>query len=192
MDSQQTAYSLTSLSNSDEQFAKAFSTSKCNVVVLNSARQTDLNAAFGKLSSLVSAHPEVQVSMFGYTEWLMYAGKQLENFYKYDVYVPTTFYTNLLSTDSELLQQRYRQQFHSDMLPSLPKFAFTGFDHAFFFIKGLHKYGKAFDGAAGRFGYPPVQTPLKFTKAAEQGGYQNRSHLFVHYRPEHRIETITY
>ena len=91
----------------------------------------------------------------------------------------------------EQLQQKYRSNFHQDMMPSLPRFALTGFDHAYFFIRGLHKYGMTFDGAAGRFGYPPVQTPLKFERIAN-GGLRNRSLYFIHYLPEHRLETISF
>ena len=77
------------------------------------------------------------------------------------------------------------------MMPSLPRFALTGFDHAYFFIRGLHKYGMTFDGAAGRFGYPPVQTPLKFERVGN-GGLQNKAYMFVHYMPDQKIEAVNY
>ena len=111
--------------------------------------------------------------------------------YKYNVYLPTPFYTNLLSSATERLQQKYRWNFHQDMMTSLPRFAITGFDHAYFFLLGLHKYGKTFDGAAGRFGYQPVQTPLKFERVGN-GGYKNKAFMFVHYLPEHKIEAVNY
>jgi hypothetical protein len=55
----------------------------------------------------------------------------------------------------------------------------------------LNKYGETFDGAAGRFGYPAVQTPLKFERIGN-GGLQNRAFMFVHYRPDHQIEAVNY
>lgn len=184
-------YSLTSLKSSDANFAAAFVKDQPNVVVLNSARSRDLLAAFGRLSAIKASQPEVQISMFGYTEWLAYAQQQAGNFHKYGVYVPSPFYTNLLSPQTEAFQRRYRACFRQEMLPSLPRFALSGFDHALFFLRGLHKYGKAFDGAGGRFGYQPIQTPLKFERVGN-GGLQNRSYMFIHYKPDYTIETINY
>jgi hypothetical protein len=129
--------------------------------------------------------------MFGYTEWMMYTQYQLENFYKYNVYIPAPFYTNLMSPQSERFQQLYRKNFSQDMMNALPRFAMTGFDHALFFLRGLHKYGKTFDGAAGRFGYQPLQTPLKFERIGN-GGLQNRAYMFIHYKDDRTIETVNY
>lgn len=180
------AYSLTSLSSPTASFLKAFSTTERNVVVPNSEKQQQLNSIFGKLSAVALTQPSSQISVLGYTEWLIYASNHLENYHRYDVHIPSTFYTNLLSVATSRLMQQYRRNFHQDMMPTHPRFALTGFDHAYFFLKGLHKYGTDFDGAAGRFGYPPVQTPLRFERIGV-GGYQNRTHLMVHYTPEHRV-----
>lgn len=184
-------YSLTSLKSTDENFAKAFVKGQPNLVVLNTARSPELLSALTRLNTIKAANPDVQISMFGYTEWLMYVTHQQENFHRYDVYIPSHFYTNLQTPQALSLQQRYVANFHQEMMPSLPRFALTGFDHALFFLRGLHKYGKTFDGAAGRFGYQPVQTPLKFERIGN-GGLQNRSYMFVHYKPDHTIETINY
>ena len=83
------------------------------------------------------------------------------------------------------------QNFHQEMMNVLPRFAMTGYDHAMFFLRGLHKYGKTFDGAAGRFGYQPLQTPLKFERIGN-GGLQNRAYMFVHYKDNRTIETVNY
>ena len=185
-------YSITNLKlSSNDAFLKSFDTEKKNVVVLNTARSPELNSTFGRLSAVSTSNPDIHIALFGYTEWMMYASHQLENFYKYNVYLPAPFYTNVLSSATERLQQKYRWNFHQDMMQSLPRFALTGFDHAYFFIRGLHKYGKTFDGAAGRFGYPPVQTPLKFERVGN-GGLQNKAYMFVHYMPDQKIEAVNY
>ena len=184
-------YSLTSMNSAPENFNRAFSSRKQNVVLLNSARLTDMNALFGKLSAVSVANPNMAISVFGYAEWMAQAIHQIENFYRYSVYIPSSYYTNFGSAATARLMQKYRQNFNQEMMPSFPRYALTGFDHAYFFLKGLHKYGMAFDGAAGRFGYPPVQTPLKFERIGN-GGLQNRAFMFVHYKPDHQVETINY
>ena len=135
--------------------------------------------------------PELNITMFGYTEWLMYTQRYLENFYKYNTYIPSTFNYNPLTTATQRIEQKYRWNFHSDMQNRLPRLAITGFDQAYFFLRGLHKYGKTFNGAAGMLGYAPVQTPLQFERYGN-GGLRNNMLIFVHYAPDHRVETIKF
>lgn len=184
-------YSLTSLKSSDTNFFGAFLKNQPNLVVLNTARSPELLQTLTRLNAIKMSNPGVMISMFGYTEWLMYVTHQQENFHKYDTYIPSYFYTNLQTPQAMALQQRYKAYFHQDMMPALPRFALAGFDHALFFLRGLHKYGKTFDGAVGRFGYQPTQNPLKFERIGN-GGLQNRSYMFVHYKPDHTIETVNY
>ena len=191
MEQKNMTYSLTSLKSDEDAFSKAFSRSKSNVVVLNTARSQELGVAFAKLNGLKHTYPELEISMFGYTEWLMYNRAHLENYYKFDTYIPSVFYYNPVSPATQRFQQKYRWNFHADMQSVQPRFAITGFDHAYFFLRGLNKYGMKFNGAKGMFGYLPIQTALQFERYGN-GGLRNRTFLFVHYTPDHVIETINY
>ena len=182
---------VTNLKTTEGNFSKAFSWTKPNVVILNTGRSQELGVAFSKIDGLKAKSPELDITMFGYTEWLLYTRTYLENFYKYNTYIPSVFYYNPLSAGTQHFERKYRQNFRSDMQNTLPRFAITGFDHAFFFLKGLHKYGKSFNGADGMFGYPPVQTPLKFERYGN-GGLRNKTMMFIHYQPEHTVETIKF
>ena len=182
---------VTNLKSTEANFSKAFSRTKPNVVILNTGRSQELGVAFSKINGLKANEPELDITMFGYTDWLLYTRTYLENFYKYNTYIPSVFYYNPLSVGTQRFECKYRQNFRSDMQSSLPRFAITGFDHAYFFLKGLHKYGKSFNGADGMFGYPPVQTPLKFERYGN-GGLRNRTMMFIHYQPEHTVETIKF
>jgi len=192
LDKRGMSYNITNLkTSSDESFLKAFDPTKKNVVVLNSSRSPELNATFGRLSAVSTSNPDIHISMFGYTEWLMYTQYQLNNFYKYNVYLPAPFYTNLNSDATERLQLKFRWNFHQDMMQALPRFALTGFDHANFFLRGLHEKGESFDGSSKSFRIEPVQTPLKFERLG-RGGYQNRAYMFIHYMPEQQVESLNY
>ena len=184
-------YGLTNLKSSEANFAKSFSVTKPNMVILNTGRSPELNVAIAKLNGLRISKPGLQMSMFGYTDWLMYTKNQLDNFYKYNVYIPSAFHYNPLTSKTQRIEQKYRWNFHQDMMQSLPRFAITGFDHAMFFLLGIYHYGKNFTGAPGTLGYEPAQTPLKFERLGN-GGLRNRSLIFVHYLPEHRVESITF
>ena len=191
LDQEGASYSLTNLKSNETKFKQSFSTTKHNVVVLNTSRSQELNVAFAKLNGLLMTAPTLQISMFGYPEWLMYIRQHLDNFYKFDTFIPSTYYMSPLSHRGEHFKKKYRWNFHQDMQPYHQRYAVTGFDQAYFMIKGLHMYGKQFTGASGMVGYTPLQTPLHFERIGN-GGMQNRAILFVHYTKDNKIETINF
>jgi len=131
------------------------------------------------------------VAVFGYPEWQSNAGANITNFHRYDVYIPAPFYFNILAVPTDRFVKKYRATFHEDMQQGLPKMAVTGFDHAMYFLKGLKLYGRQFDGATAHSDYTPLQTPLKFERRGN-GGLQNRAQLFIHYKPDHKVDLIKY
>ena len=184
-------YTITNLKSSETKFKQSFSTTAHNVVVLNTSRSQELNVAFAKLNGLLMTDPSLKISMFGYPEWLMYTNKHLDDFYKFDTYIPSTYYMSPLSPRAEHFKKKYRWSFQQDMQPYHQRYAVTGFDQAYFMIKGLHMYGRRFTGASGTVGYTPLQTPLHFERIGN-GGMQNRAILFVHYTKDNKIETINF
>ena len=189
LEQQKMTCNITNLKSGEADFLKAFSRTKPNVVILNTGRSPELGIAFSKLNSLKVAEPDLAITMFGYTEWLMYTRSHLENFYKFNTYIPSVFYYNPLSASTKRLQQKFRWNFHTDMQNNLPRFALTGFDHAYFFLMGLHREGRKFLGDESNPEY--VQTPLQFERYGN-GGLRNRTQLFVHYTRDNRVETIKF
>lgn len=184
-------YSITNVNSSIEQFAKAFVPSKQNVVVLNTGRSPQLTAVLNKLDEFSVKYPGAVISLFGYTEWLMYAKYNLDRFYKYDTYIPSTFYYNASSAKTANLEQTYVKWFHQPMQIAMPRFAITGYDHAMYFIQGVKKYGKNFMGERNQVTYQPVQTPLNFKKTSK-GGYKNTNFQLIHYTFNRQIESVNY
>jgi hypothetical protein len=182
-------YNVTNLKSGEAAFFRAFSTTQPNVVVLNTGRHQELGVALAKIDGLKRAHPELSISMFGYTEWLGYTRLYLDQFYRFNVYVPAPFYTNLTAPATIRLQQKYRANFHEEMIQMLPRFAMTGFDHAMFFLSGLADMGKAFNGENGQSRVQPVQTPLLFERIGN-GGFRNHTLLLVNYQPGQRVAVI--
>ena len=185
-------YSITNVNSSIDQFAKAFAPSVRNVVVLNTGRSPQLTAVLNKLDELDAKYPGAVVSLFGYTEWLMYAKYNLERFYKYDTYIPSTFYYNASNVRTQSLETSYQRWFHQPMQVALPRFAITGYDHAMFFIQGVKKEGRNFTGDSKHSTYQPVQTPLDFERSGLKGGYKNKSFMLIHYTFNHQIEAVKY
>ena len=98
---------VTNLNSSDAMFAKSFSAVKPNMVILNTGRSPELNEVLERLDALTGEHPSLAVSLFGYTEWLMYVKYNQEKFFKYDTYIPTAAYYNSYSTKVKTLENRY-------------------------------------------------------------------------------------
>lgn len=183
--------SITNLTNSGEYFSKAFSRQKPNVVVLNTGRSPELNTVIAKLDQLKMDQPGVKISLFGYTDWLMYAKYNFDKFCKYDTYIPTHFYYNPLSSSTQAFEREYRLKFDQSLMDYQPRFAITGHDHALFFIRGISKKGRQFLGTEADSNV--LQTQLHFKKAGSQAaGMQNVALSFVHYNTNHSISIINY
>lgn len=190
LDGRNITCNVTNLNSSDEMFAKSFSTSKPNMVILNTGRSPELNQALAKLDVLTASHPSVAVSLFGYTEWLMYVKYNQYRFFKYDTYIPTASYYNSYSSKTKSVENRYLSWFKGSMMDYLPKFAITGYDHGMFFLRGIYKYGKNFSGADAD--KDALQTPMHFGRVGGTGGYQNTGFMFVHYNRNNSITTINF
>lgn len=170
------AYGITNLNSSAEMFARAFSLTKPNLVILNTGRSPELTAALNKLDNLLEDNKNVQVSLFGYTEWLMYAKYNKARFAKYNTYIPTTFYYNEASATTQALAERYKEMFHENMSYALPHFAITGYDHAMYFLGNRRQW---------------LQTPLKFVQSGN-GGQRNKAFMFIHYKTNGGIEALNF
>lgn len=193
LDAKGVKYNITNLNVSDETFAKAFSRKEPNVVILNTGRSPELNSVFARLNTMKATNPNVIISLYGYTEWLMYTKVYTELFHKYDTYIPTTSYYNAHSKSVQSLEQNFHRWFKTDMQLAIPRFAITGYDHAQFFLRGMHQHGASFKGTKGESTYIPLQTPLKFKPVGDVGGgMQNSVFMLIHYKPNLSIEAVNY
>lgn len=179
---------VTNIDSGQDIFVRAFSLNKPNVVVLNTSRSPELNKVIAKLDNLQQACPLLKISLFGYTEWLMYEKYVKDKLFKYDTCIPSGSYYNAYSSKIKDLEARYNRWFKSEMMDYLPRFAVTGYDHAMFFIKGIYNEGKKFNGLAKQNSF--LQNSLSFERATAAGGFQNRGLMFVHYNVNKSISLI--
>lgn len=191
LESNNIVYGVTNLNSSDDLFAKHFSTSQNNIVILNSGRSPELTQALNKLTQLKQEKPGLRISLFGYTEWLMYLGIDEAKFHQFDAYIPSTFFYNPMEARTQTLNQQYKKWFGTGMQKSLPRFAITGYDHAQYFVRGIAKYGKAFKGLKQQNSYRSLQAPLEF-KQVSNAGMQNTFFQLVHYRTDGATEAVSF
>lgn len=173
---------VTNINSSMEQFQKAFTSDRKNVVILNTGRSQELGQVIQKLELLQQMRPELKLSLFGYNEWLLYMKPYEKKFRQFDTYIPSYYNYNEQSPAIQRLERLYAESYNIEMQKALPRFAITGYDQAMFFLRGIHKYGKAFHGLATQQGtYTSIQTSYKFEKI-NGGGYQNREFLLIHFK----------
>lgn len=191
LESKGITYRITNITSSDDVFAKQFSDSRPNVVILNTGRSPELTQVLKKLTALKAVRPDLKISLYGYTEWMMYLGIDEAKFHEFDTYIPSTFYYNPLDRRTQTLTTNYKKWFHADMQQALPRFAITGYDQAQFFLRGMALYGKNFKGTKKQNGYHALQVPLEF-KQISTAGMQNCFFELVHFRNDGGIDAISY
>lgn len=185
-------YKLTSINTPQVDFAKNFSTSKPNVIVINSEKSPYLNKVFAKLDSLKRTNPGIAISMYGYNEWFMYQEYNLANYFKYGVYIPSTYYYNKAARKTEALEKLYQSKFGEPMRNTyIPRFAIIGYDQAQFFVRGLKNKGKNFKGNSTDVKYAPLQTHYNFERYGS-GGYINNHFQLVHFKADQTMENLVY
>ncbi len=192
LESKNIAYNITNLNSSEGMFAKSFRAGQQNVVILNTGRMPELTVALAKLTSLQNLNPNLKITLFGYTDWLLYADYDLDGFFRFDTYVPAQFYYNAQNARTRQFEQAYRRWFHEPLQTNYnPRFALSGYDHAQFFLRGMAAKGKSFRGTTGQSTYTPLQTPLRFRQVGD-AGMQNDCFQLIHYTRDRRIEAVAY
>ena len=185
-------YNVTSINTPQINFVKQFSPSQPNVVVINSEKSPYLNKVFTKLDSLKRTNPGIAISIYGYNEWFMYQDYNLSNYFKYGVYIPSTYYYNKVAKKTEALEKLYIKKYGEPMKNTyLPRFAIVGYDQAQFFIRGIRNKGKNFKGTSAEVSYAPLQTRYNFERIGE-GGYINNHFQLVHFKVDQTMENLVY
>ena len=185
-------YNITNLNSSDDKFIKAFKKNKNNVVILNSSGKNEFKIAVQKIKEVRKKYPKTEITVLGYNEWFMFEKYCLGDFAANNVYIPTYFYYNAHSSATKKIESDYYRWFNCKMQEAAPKYAIAGYDHANFFIRGLNKFGKNFDGSYKQNIPGYIQMPLNLKSVSAEGGHQNTSFMFIHYKEDQSIESIAY
>lgn len=193
LDEKGVSYNLTSLQSSDDQFARAFSKTAHNVVILNSASQQQLQTVVQRMEKLTANVQGLYISLYGYAEWIGYEAALKPAFHKYDTYIPTAYYFNAYGDRTKGFARSYEQWFKTDMQRLLPRYALTGYDHAQYLLRGIRQFGHNFIGTRQQSTLStPIQTPLRFKRATATGGLMNETFMLIHYRQDKAVDMIHY
>ena len=158
-----------------------------NVLIPTSGKNVALIKILPQMILTSREHPNYNMKLFGYPEWQTYTHDHLSSFFELDTYFYSSFYTNNLFPAAIQFTQSYRRWFSKDMGNTYPKYGMLGFDMAYFFLQGLHKYGSDFEDNMNQMVVTPIQTGFKFERANNWGGFINRKVFFVNFTKNYEL-----
>lgn len=163
-----------------------------NIFIPTSGSNLTLNNILPQLTMLVRELPDSRIHLFGYPEWQTYTKDHLEAFFELDTYFYSSFYTNNLLPAAINFTKNYRRWYGKDMDERYPKFGMLGFDTGYFFLRGLSRYGSAFEKNMQELDLIPIQTGFKFQRVNNWGGFINKKVFFVHFTKNYELVKLDY
>ena len=158
-----------------------------NVLIPTSGKKIALIKILPQLIITAREHPNYNMRLFGYPEWQTYTDDHLSNFFELDTYFYTSFYTNNLFPAAIKFTSAYRKWYSKDMANTYPKYGMLGFDTAYFFLKGLARYGNHLEEEMNNMTLNPIQTGFKFERVNNWGGFINRKVFFIRFTKDYEL-----
>ena len=158
-----------------------------NVLIPTSGKKIALIKILPLLIITAREHPNYNMRLFGYPEWQTYTDDHLSNFFELDTYFYTSFYTNNLFPTAIKFTSAYRKWYSKDMANTYPKYGMLGFDTAYFFLKGLARYGNHLEEEMNNMTLNPIQTGFKFERVNNWGGFINKKVFFVRFTKDDEL-----
>ena len=158
-----------------------------NVLIPTSGKKIALIKILPQLIITAREHPNYNMRLFGYPEWQTYTDDHLSNFFELDTYFYTSFYTNNLFPAAIKFTSAYRKWYSKDMANTYPKYGMLGFDTAYFFLKGLARYGNHLEEEMNNMTLNPIQTGFKFERVNNWGRFINRKVFFVRFTKDYEL-----
>lgn len=168
--------------NADKSTLKAaVRENKENIFIPTSGSNITLIKILPQLTLLVRETTEQNIHLFGYPEWQTYTRDHLDSFFELDVYFYSSFYTNTLFPAAVQFTNAYHKWYSKDLASKYPSYGMLGFDTAFFFLKGLTRYGSELEKNLDKMNLTPIQTGFKFERVNNWGGFINKKVFFIHF-----------
>lgn len=163
------------------------STTKPNVVIPISGSLEALAKISGPLRIIADTKSDYNLTLFGHPEWQKYTNDYLDDFFKLNAHMYTSFYANNLSADVQWFTHKYYKLYKKSMILSYPKYAMLGFDTGMYFISAINQWGSNFEDNLQSIKHNSLQTGFNFQRVNNWGGFINTSLYFVRYNKDHTI-----
>lgn len=159
------------------------------IIVPDDHSEAALRYAVARLEQLRADCPSVDVSLFGYADWLTPAKDLEQKLYTSDAYLFTQNFFNARDAATQKFEAVYDKWFDEPLLEYTPRYAPLGYDVGLHVMTLLLNHGKTF--STQTVSTPYLQTQIKLRRAAEGGGLVNENVWFIHFTPSHAKERIS-
>ncbi|MDR2920727.1 MAG: LysM peptidoglycan-binding domain-containing protein [Tannerella sp.] len=163
------------------------STTKPNLVIPISGSLEALAKINAPLRMIADTKSNYNLTLFGHPEWQKYTNDYVEDFFKLNAHMYTSFYANNLSPDVQRFTNKYYRLYKKSMIVSYPKYAMLGFDTGMYFISAINQWGSNFEDNIQSIKHNSLQTGFNFQRVNNWGGFVNTNLYFVRYNKDHTI-----
>lgn len=161
-----------------------------NIIIPASGSMAMLGKIMPTLRNIKTQIPDISVKLFGYPEWQAYAPQYLQDFFRFETYIYSSFYAYSNDVSLQKFMNRYINWYGKTLLNTYPKYGLLGYDTGLYFMTALAQYGKSFDDNLLRIKVPTLQSVFNFEEVSAHSGYMNTGLYFIHYKPDMTIEKI--
>lgn len=160
------------------------------IFVPTSGSRTMLSKIMAPLVTFSNDHSDMDISLFGYPEWITYTNEQLNNYHKLNTFIFSRFYANVTDNDYKDFNSKYHYWYNQNMVNAYPLYAVLGFDTGLYFLEALRKYGHNFGNKTHNMHSKALQTDFQFERINNWSGFINKSFYFVNFTPAYNIVKI--
>lgn len=157
------------------------------IFIASSSTRNGVAKTTALLSKIKESRPDLNMSLFGYPEWLTYTKDYLEIFHNLNTTVFSRFYINTNDAAWKEFYRDFLYWYGSSAGYSLPATDVLGFDTGIFLLKGYAKFGSGLSQNISSLQSNSIQTDFSMTRISDNGGYINKNIYFVNFSPEFKI-----
>lgn len=167
----------------------ALSSSKKNIIIPASSSLITLSKIMPAIRTVKKQSPSIDIGLFGYPDWQTYSVQFLDDFFKYDTYIFSSFYVNNNDPQTHQFMEKFRNWYGKNLINTYPKYGILGYDTGLYFITALFKGDGHLQGNIPNNEIPTIQSVFYFNNY-NQAGNINTGLYFVHYKTDMTIEKI--
>jgi ABC-type branched-subunit amino acid transport system substrate-binding protein len=155
--------------DSTNQFTRGADTSRTNVLVTFSNRRAFISELMGELNN---HRNDYDIALFGMPGWenIKLDVEQLMNL---NTHIASATCINYNDSLTRWFVQHYRQRFYNEPLPD--RYAFVGFDVAWYFLNALWHYGTGFDACLPYLPEQGIERQFRFQRQDDNSGAANKT-----------------
>ncbi len=171
-----------------EDLVRVLHKTKQNIIMLDGNDEKEAMFTLNSISEFKKQNPTYKISVLGYGEWQSFAMDESDLFFSTDTYLFSSDYYNAYNSGVITFEERYFKWFEQYPKIHNPRMGELGYDSGIYMLNAIAIYGNKYIDQSFSADY--LQTNLRFESFNSKGGYVNTGLIFIHYKPNRKIEII--